>query len=206
MGRWRREVLIGIPHHVAHRGNHKQSLFECDDDRRYYMSLIHRYSRDSGARVAAFCLMTNHVHWIVVPESIKSLQLCFGRAHKLYSEHLNRRRESHGTNWEGRFYSVPMATAHMLNALRYVERNPVAAGLVKESSDWEWSSAASHCGLAKPWSVLNWDLRPHGVTNADWRRQLRTELTEQELDSVPWAYLSETSGTCRSGGFAEYGR
>lgn len=204
--RRKRDVQIDVPHHVAHRGNHRQTLFANDDDRRYYLSLVHRYSRDSGARIAGYCLMSNHVHWIVVPEGIKSLQRCFGRAHKSYSEYLNRRRSTHGGNWEGRYYSVPMDPVHAVNALRYVERNPVAAGLVKEAHAWPWSSAAGHCGIGKPSAVLNLDLRPLGVLDAEWRRQLRAELSERELETVPWAYLSETSGTCHSGAFAQFER
>lgn len=200
MSRYRREVAIGVPHHIAHRGNHRNDLFETEGDFRYYLSLLHRFSRIHEARIAGFCLMTNHVHIIAIPERQKSLARCIGTTHRMYSEHLNRRRKSHGANWEGRFYSVQMDELHTLNALRYVERNPVEAGLVAEGSDWSWSSAAFHCGKGPKWSVLNADVRPRGVTSSEWRRLLSRELSEEEVQQVRWAALSMTSDTCVMGG------
>jgi putative transposase len=205
MSRYRREVAIGVPHHIAHRGNHQAPLFESEEDFRYYLSLLHRFSRLHELKIAGFCLMTNHIHLIAIPERLKSLARCMGVVQRMYSEHLNRRRNSHGSNWEGRYYSVQMEPLHTLNALRYIERNPVEARMVSDPSDWMWSSAAYHSGMGKRWSVLNADVRPVGTTETEWKRLLRRELTEMELQHVRWAALSMTSTTCVAGGQSEIG-
>jgi|LauGreDrversion4_2_1035121.scaffolds.fasta_scaffold283285_2 putative transposase len=201
MGRPRREIQIGIPHHVAHRGNHRRRLFESDDDRRYYIALLYRFSRLTGTHIAGFCLMSNHVHVIAIPTSLRGLSSCFARTHRKYSEHLNQRLGEHGTNWEGRFFSVPMGEAHALNALRYVERNPVEAGLVKEATDWPWSSAQMHCGAGKRWGLVGHDIRPDSVSNAEWRKILRSPLEEEELQHIPWAALAAAANARASGSY-----
>lgn len=187
MGRDRRRVIIGVPHHVVHRGNHQQPVFESDGDRALYLALVHRFSRQTGTAIAGFCLMSNHVHFVVVPSSVHSIASCFGRAHRKYSEFLNARRMTGGTNWEGRFFSEPMFGAHVLNGLRYVERNPVGAGLVRVASDWPWSSAAMHCGLGGSFDLLNIDVRGQDSDPLIWRALLGEELDESELMTVRWA-------------------
>ena len=200
MSRYRREVEVGVPHHIVHRGNHRMELFESDDDRRYYLSLLHRFSRVHELRIAGFCLMTNHVHVIGIPDRLKSLSRCIGVVHRMYSEHLNRRRGAHGSNWEGRYYSVPMQAAHALNALRYVERNPVEAGAATDPVSWTWSSAGHHAGAGQKWRILNADVRPPEIRDADWRKMLQKRLTEKELHEIRWAVISVPSATCVTGG------
>lgn len=202
MGRKRRTVEIGFPHHVAHRGNHRQTLFESDTDRRYYLALVDRYSRSSGTQIAGFCLMDNHVHFVAIPSFLKSLSECFGRAHRAYSEHLNRRRGAHGSNWEGRFYSDVMSEAHTINALVYIERNPVDAGMVASASDWEWSSARQHCDYGQRWPLVNLDVRRAWVDPCAWRARLCEPLSEEDIATIPWASRSISSGSCYSGSAA----
>lgn len=201
MGRPRREIQLDVPHHIAHRGNHRKRLFESDDDRRYYLSLVYRFSRMSGTHIAGFCLMSNHVHFIAVPTTIKSLSSCFARAHRKYSEYLNQRIGEHGTNWEGRFFSVPMGESHALNALRYIERNPVDAGIVKDAVDWHWSSAQMHCGVGRRWGLVDLDIRPETISGQEWKRLLKNPLDEEELLSVPWAAVSAPRGSHTTGAF-----
>lgn len=189
MGRKRREIVLEVPHHVAHRGNHRQALFMDDVDRRAYLALLHRNSRLSGTRIAGFCLMTNHVHVVAIPSGIHSISECFGRTHQQYSDHLNRRVGTRGGNWEGRFYCVPMGPRHTINALRYIERNPVEAGMVQRASDWSWSSASGHCGLGNPWPLLNADVRGELADPREWSMRVESALDEEELQDVEWAVL-----------------
>jgi putative transposase len=202
MGRSRRQVHIGVPHHVAHRGNHRQILFSSDDDRRLYLAFLYRFSRITATRIAGFCLMSNHIHVIAIPSSIRGLSSCFSRTHRAYSEHLNHKKGKCGTNWEGRFFSVPMSEVHAINALRYVERNPVEAGMVAEATDWPWSSAQMHCGGGKRWGLVGSDIRPDTLTNADWRRMLKKALDEEELQSIPWAAIVAPSNARSTGSAA----
>jgi putative transposase len=191
MGRARRDIRIGVAHHVVHRGNHQSKLFDSDEDRKLYLSLIHRFSRSSATGIAGFCLMRNHVHFIAVPASVRAIALCFGQAHRKYSEFLNMRSGTSGTNWEGRFYSEPMSEAHAINALRYIERNPVAAGVVDDPTEWPWSSAGAHCGTGHRSLLVNCDVRGELAHPGKWRSALRTELDDEELQTVPWAFRAQ---------------
>lgn len=188
MGRTRRDIRIGAPHHIVHRGNHQADLFANDHDRCLYLSLIQRFGRTSGTGFAGFCLMRNHVHFIAVPTTLQSISRCFGQAHRKYSEFLNARSGAFGTNWEGRFYSEPMCDAHAINALRYIERNPVTAGIVEKAIDWEWSSARDHCGLGKRWPLMNRDIRGEFAARDRWADVLGVEMQEHELQTVHWLF------------------
>ncbi len=191
MGRERRDIRLGVPHHVVHRGNHQSALFGTDDDRRLYLSLVHRFSRATGTGIAGFCLMRNHIHFVAIPSSVRSISQCFGQTHRKYSEFLNMRAGTYGTNWEGRFYSEPMSEEHAINALRYIERNPVTAGVVQSPTDWVWSSAGIHCCDGKRWPLVNRDIRGHLADPLKWRDLLRSELDEAELQTIGWVFRAQ---------------
>ena len=147
MARMARIVVPGIPHHVTQRGNRRQQTFFRDADYREYLRLLRRFCREASACVWAYCLMPNHVHLVIVPSTERSLRRALGETHKRYSWHVNRREDWRGYLWQGRFSSYPMDEFHLLAAVRYVELNPVRAGLVAEAADWRWSSARSHLGV-----------------------------------------------------------
>ena len=88
--------------------------------------------------------MPNHVHLIVVPQSAESLRRAIGEAHRRYTWWINFREGWRGHPWQGRFASFVMDEDHLLTAARYVELNPVCAGLVQAPSRYRWSSAAAH--------------------------------------------------------------
>jgi putative transposase len=94
-----------------------------------------------------YTLMTNHVHHIAVPECDDSLHKTMKVAHGDYTSYLNGKYGLVGHAWQGRFKSFPMDDGYCINAIRYVEQNPVRAGLVRRAEDYLWSSAAAHCGL-----------------------------------------------------------
>jgi putative transposase len=91
--------------------------------------------------------MDNHVHLVQVPEEESSLSRTIQEAHGEYTRYLNSKYNLVGHAWHGRFKAVPMEEWHCWNAIRYVERNPVRAGMVLNAEDYPWSSAAAHCGL-----------------------------------------------------------
>jgi len=88
--------------------------------------------------------MPNHAHFIAIPKMPDSLAKTFKITHMLYSQYVNKNRSRVGHLWQGRFYSCILDGAHFLLAVRYVERNPVRAGLAKKPWDWQWSSALAH--------------------------------------------------------------
>lgn len=144
MARIARVVIPGIPHHITQRGNRRQPVFFSDDDYLAYLDLLTQWSRKADMTVWAYCLMPNHVHIIAVPQRENSLHAALGEAHRRYSCRVNLREGWRGHLWQGRFASFPMDEEHTLRAVRYVELNPVRAGLVKKAADWRFSSARAH--------------------------------------------------------------
>lgn len=136
-----------MPHHVTQRGNHRERVFFAAGDPEAYLSLLHAYGRRQGLAVFAYCLMPNHVHLVVVPSGTDSMPRALQAVHSQYAQRVNRMREISGHLWQGRYYSSALDPAYFLNATRYVERNPVEAGLVAQAQDYRWSSAAAHCGM-----------------------------------------------------------
>ncbi len=146
MARLARVVLPDTPHHVTQRGARRLQTFFSDDDYRFYLELLGEFARKSGTRIWAYCLMPNHVHLVLVPETIDGLRATLAETHRRYTRRINFREDWRGHLWQERFHSFPMDSAHFLMAARYIELNPVRAGLVERAGDWRWSSAAGHLG------------------------------------------------------------
>ena len=89
MARLARVVVPGFPHHVTQRGNRRQLTFFCDGDYEIYLGLMAQWCWAWGVEVWAYCLMPNHVHLIVVPESEEGLCRAIGEAHRRYTRHVN---------------------------------------------------------------------------------------------------------------------
>ncbi len=171
MGRSARLVLPGCAHHVTQRGNHQQDVFLCDADRSLYLSLLRDSSEKAGFRILAFCLMTNHVHLVVVPERTDSLAKGLGRVHNDYARWLQIRQRRRGHLWQNRFFSCPLSDGHLVETLRYVEVNPVRAKLVSDPCDWAWSSARARItGTDRAGLIAHPDLGPS--IGSDWQRVL----------------------------------
>ncbi len=145
MARLPRIVIPDVPHHVTQRGNRRLPIFFGDDDRAAYLALVAEACAAHATKCLAWCLMDNHIHLILVPSTADGLRATLGEAHRRYSRRINFREGWRGYLFQGRFASYPMDDAHMMTAVRYVENNPVAAGLVARAEEWDWSSARSHC-------------------------------------------------------------
>ena len=119
-------------------------MFFSADDYRFYLDLIGGAARRAGTAVWAYCLMPNHVHFIMVPSAEDGLRATFAEAHRRYTARIHAREHWSGHLWQGRFSSTAMDGAHLMAAVRYVTLNPVRAGLVARAEDWPWSSARAH--------------------------------------------------------------
>jgi REP-associated tyrosine transposase len=144
MPRIARVVAVDVPHHVTQRGNNRQAVFLNDFDRRCYCKLLAEWSRRCGLRVLGYCLMTNHVHLVVVPERTDGLARGLGRAHFLYAREFHLHHSTSGHLWQNRFFSTALDARHLFAALRYVDLNPVRAGIVHPAEAYQWSSARAH--------------------------------------------------------------
>jgi putative transposase len=92
-------VAAGLPHHVTQRGNYRQNVFSSDTDRLTYLGLLREYSQPARLRLIGYCLMTNHVHLIVVPERADSLARGLGQAHCRYAHAVHARLHATGHLW-----------------------------------------------------------------------------------------------------------
>ncbi|MGF1611791.1 MAG: transposase [Kiloniellales bacterium] len=144
MARLARIVVPGLPHHVTQRGNRRQQTFFEEADYRAYLALMAEWCGHHEVAVWAYCLMPNHVHLIAVPGQADSLRRAIGEAHRRYTRRVNLREDWRGHLWQERFASFPLDGDHLLAAARYVELNPLRAGLAARPQDWPWSSAAAH--------------------------------------------------------------
>jgi putative transposase len=101
---------------------------------------------DAATAIWAWCLMPNHVHLVLVPSNETGLAAALGATHRRYARAINVRQGWVGHLWQGRFGSFVMDEPHLLACARYVELNPVRAGLAARAEDWPWSSARAHLG------------------------------------------------------------
>jgi putative transposase len=144
MARIARLVIPGIPYHVTHRGNRRERVFCGHDDQRRYREWLARYAAEFDLAVWAYCLMTNHVHLLVVPGAANALARAIGRTHRRHAQALNARQAWSGHLWANRFFSTPLDDAHLWAGVRYIETNPVRAGMVARAEDYAASSAQAH--------------------------------------------------------------
>lgn len=121
-------------------------VFFSDEDKAEYLKHISEQGDRFGVSYIAWCLMTNHVHLIAIPQEENSLALGIGEAHRRYTRSINFREGWRGYLFQGRFHSFPLEAGYVLAAVRYVQRNPVRAGIVSNPWDYRWSSAAWFVG------------------------------------------------------------
>jgi putative transposase len=181
MARLARVVAPRVPHHVTQRGNRRQQVFFSDADYGLYKALLAESCRAAKVEILAWCLMPNHVHLILVPKDADGLRAALAEAHRRYTRHVNAREGWRGYLWQGRFASVPMDDAHLMTCARYVELNPVRAGLVRRARDWRWSSARAHLG-GRPDGLIE----PHKLLKrvTDWKTFLGEGLDEAALEAI----------------------
>jgi len=188
MPRRARIIIPGWPYHVTQRGNRQEAVFLNDDQRRRYLRLLEDYSAERGLVIRAYCLMTNHIHLVVVPQNANALAETLRPVHSRYAQEFNYQTGMRGVLWQGRFHSCLLEGSHYWTAVRYVERNPVRAGMVSRAEDYPWSSAGLRCGLrrdsllAEPgpldWPRWLWNM-PGQEQRARWSKWLAK--TEDEV-------------------------
>lgn len=148
MSRTARFILPGFPHHVTHRGHRGEDVFLSDLHHQRHLVWLAESARRYALRVWAYCLMRNHLHLVAVPDDGQSFANVMRLTQMKHTQALNDEGGSEGRLWHGRYYSCPLDDAHLWDAVRYVERNPVRAGIVDRAEVHSWSSAPAHCGFA----------------------------------------------------------
>lgn len=144
-----------MAHHITQRGTDRQTVFHSRTDRLTYLHLLCEQSALGGVSILAYCLMSNHIHLIAVPEDGVAPAEVMQRVHGRYAQYLNARRGRCGHLWQNRFNSCTLGPRHLWAALRYVERNPVRARLVAMLCEYAWSSAEAHWSGEDPWRITD---------------------------------------------------
>ena len=184
MARLARIAVVNVPHHVTQRGNARQFILSCDSERSVYLELLRNYIRLYDLSLLGFCLMSSHVHLVVIPKKNEALALALKHTHGRYATYWNALHRSSGHVWQGRFYSCPLDHDHLWIAMRYAELNPVRAGMVSEAALWPWSSAAVHCGGTGASDVLEVDGWEKRRSAASWREYLAGGETKSAVEQI----------------------
>lgn len=159
MPRSLRLILPGVAVHIIQRGNDRKPCFLADSDYLVYLAHLRQLSDKYECSVHTYCLMTNHVHLLMTPAEVGGCTALIRDLGQRYVQYFNGRHERSGTLWEGRFRSCLVESArYVLACYRYIERNPMRAGIVDHPSGYLWSSYAVNSGMrSDPW------VRPHAA-------------------------------------------
>jgi putative transposase len=196
MSRHPRLKIAGQPIHITQRGVNRSRCFGGDRDFELYLGLVEEMSRKHSCAVHAYVLMTNHAHLLITPERAEGPSEFMKALGQRYVQAFNRRHQRTGTLWEGRFKSnIVHSESYLLRCYRYIEENPVRAGMVAHAREYAWSSHLSNAeGVA---STL---LAPHplylGLASipqerlAAYRRLFATPQPKSDLDAIRAAVKS----------------
>ena len=183
MPRKPRVSIAGVPEHLIQRGNNWQVIFASDEDMKAYVTWLKDYAEKFKVAIHAFVLMTNHVHLLCTPGTSAAISLMMQALGRRYVQYFNRSYRRTGTLWEGRFRSsLVQEETYLLQVYRYIELNPVRAGMVDDPADYSWSSYQSNA-LGKSINLLT----PHplylalGQTDSE-RQQHYRDLFRHQVD------------------------
>ena len=183
MPRRARLAIAGIPWHIIQRGNNRSPCFYHEGDYYFYLKQLGEQARKFGCLVHAYCLMTNHVHLLITPPEQDSASLLMKNLGQRYTQFINRTYQRTGTLWEGRFKScLTQEEGYVLACYRYIELNPVRAGIVFHPRDFPWSSFSRN-GDGRPNKIIT--SHRQYVNLAAFREERLTnyrELIEEVLD------------------------
>jgi putative transposase len=190
MARLPRYFVQGVPLHIIQRGNNRAPIFAVGKDLEFYRHHLGKVAAAHGLAIHAYVLMTNHVHLLATPQSAtsapKAMQALGGR----YARHFNWMYGRTGTLWEGRYKAAPVDTeAYLLTCMRYIELNPVRAGLASEPAAYRWSSHGANAhGVADPLVVAHPLYKQLGSTpalrQAAYRELFELELGDRDLVAI----------------------
>ena len=183
MPRIARIIGVGYPHHIIQRGNNREKVFLDRRDYERYLSFLSKYSEEKKAAVLAYCLMSNHIHLLVRPSEIEALPKMMQGITLCYSKYFNGENGRTGRLWECRYHSTVIdGDSYLWTVSRYIENNPVRAGIVKRAEDYPHSSARAHIlGIKDP--VLKEPLFDKSELN-EFKRFIRSEEDNKIMEEI----------------------
>jgi putative transposase len=181
MPRISRVVVPEMLYHITQRGNYRQDIFEGEEDKQVYMDFFQLYAKKYKVKLFAFCLMDNHVHFVVEPQKEDSLALLFKYTHMRYSMYFNKKKGSPGHLFQGRFFSCLLYEEHLYEAIRYVELNPIRSNIVADLEDYYWSSAYTR--LTGNIGIKLNSIREY-LEIDDWKAYLQEPVDEGKIEKL----------------------
>jgi len=157
-------------------------VFREESDYQRYLELLRTYSRRYALAIAGYCLMTNHVHVVGEPRREDSIAKTFKYCHGVYATEFNKKYRKSGHLWQARPFSCVLDEAHAWAALRYVERNPVRAGMVPRAENYRWPSAPAHRNMAID-ALLSSNWPAQGAPD-DWKLWLGGKITAEQEQRI----------------------
>lgn len=198
MARIARVVIPEVAMHVVQRGHNRAPCFFGEHDYRAYLELLQTFAVECACTVHAYCLMTNHVHLLLTPTEGVSCALLMKNVGQRYVQRINRERKRTGTLWEGRYFScLVLEERHALNCYRYIEANPMRAGMVANAGDYPWSSYSQNA-----LGTWDFDLAPHAAyaalgTDPARRAQAYRRICADRLDEESMNEIRQATRTGR---------
>ena len=186
--------MEGIPAHVIVRGNDKQPIFKTEGDRIYFHRSLTRLAAINGVSVHAYVLMSNHVHLLATASNATSLPTTLQSLGRLYVRYFNGRNGRTGTLWEGRYRSTLVETErYFLTCQRYIELNPVRAGVVGHPQDYPWSSYQTYASGRPDDLVTPHPLHEEMGSDEQSRSEGYRALFENDIDAETLAKIREST-------------
>ncbi len=199
MPRQPRYEVAGLPQHIVQRGNNRQPIFFEESDYRRFLDDLKEAAEKTQCQVHAFVLMTNHVHLLATPTTDKGLSQLMQSIGRRYVQYINTSYKRSGTLWEGRYKaSLIDEDNYLLTCMRYIELNPVRAGIVENPSAYQWSS--------HQWNAFHQDVGIPIVSHPVYlalaklggdRRQIYRDLFDSSLNKATLTELRATLNQCR---------
>ncbi len=175
--------LPGVPQHLVQRGNDRQPCFFADIDRTRYLQDLRELSLKLGIAIHAYVLMTNHVHLLLTSPRAGATATLMQSLGRRYVRYINDRYRRTGTLWEGRYKSCPVQDeTYLLRCYRYIELNPVRAGMVADPADYPWSSHARN-GQDKADALIQPHARYTAIATAEVRAATYRRFVMDAIDS-----------------------
>ena len=197
MPRRARNYFPGLPYHLVQRGNNKDACFLEPENYEFYLELWQSASSRYGVAVHAWCLMTNHIHFLATPSTETSLSNTMKVVGSRYAQYINAKYGRTGTLWEGRHRSsLVQSERYLLTCMRYIELNPVRAGMVRRPEEYCWSTYGNNA-----WGDSGWH-QPHDEylslgTSAITRCHAYRELFQEQLNFQDLHTIREAAHYCQ---------
>jgi len=189
MPRRKRIYIPGLPYHIVQRGNNREVCFVSSDDYQFYLDLWKECAKRYGVAVHAYCLMTNHIHFLVTPQESDSISRTMQVVSSRYAFYFNKAYGRSGTTWEGRHKSsLVQSDRYLFTCMRYIELNPVVAGMVEKPEQYKWSSYLVNAWGKQSALVFHYEYLGLGMTFEErqyaYRELFRYQLTDKDIHLI----------------------